>query len=351
MRILFVVLGDESRASTRLRVLNLLPALESAGIEYDCISVAEFAENLPGPAALGYVTLPLLLLAKARKYDAVFLQKVPLPSLYLSLLKTQCDTLIYDFDDAIYAAPSWRDSSSKWEPLIAQTLSKSTLTITGSPVLSNYANQYCDQTVSLPTALPAEEYADVRRERDRSETGETVTLGWIGNPQNLHYLDSITDPLEQILDTYPESRLMIITAGDLPVTPLKSRSDVIYREWSLESELDSLAEADIGIRPLFDDEWTRGKGGYTSAVQTMALGIPIVVTPVSMLSDIVEHGVSGFHAETDDEWVTYLSTLISDTTKRKQMGEQAFKRVDELNFWTDKRAQEFVDVLSDLDES
>jgi len=169
-----------------------------------------------------------------------------------------------------------------------------------------------------------------------------VTLGWIGNPQNLHYLASITDPLETVLDAHPEVTLHVITAGELPVTPLADREDVIYKEWSLEAELDLLAETDIGVRPLFDDEWTRGKGGYTSVVQTMALGIPVVVTPVAMLSDIAEHGVSGYHADSDDDWTGYLSTLIENSTRREQMGSEAHERVDELDFWHEQRGEEFA---------
>lgn len=345
MDVLFVVLGDETRASTRYRVLSLLPALDDSDIEYDYLSVAELADRLPGPDLLAYVLVPLLLLVRAHRYDAVFLQKVPLPGPYFRLLKRRCDTIIYDFDDAIYATPPWRDSPDPWKPLLEQTLSHSTLVITGSPVLSEYAEQFCDRTECLPTSLPKDEYVTARAAREDT-SGSGVTLGWIGNPQNLHYLASITDPLEAVLDEYPEVTLHVITAGELPVTPLADREDVVYKEWSLESELELLGEADIGIRPLFDDEWTRGKGGYTSVVQTMALGIPVVVTPVEMLSDIVEHGVSGYHADSDDEWSEYLHALISDQSKREQMGAKASERVGELDFWGEQRAEEFVSVFT-----
>lgn len=348
MRILFVVLGDETRASTRYRVFNLLPALDDADIEYDYLSVAELAASVPGPDLLGYLLTPLLMLTRARQYDAVFLQKVPLPSPFLWVLKTQCDTLIYDFDDAIYATPPWRDSTSSWEFLLKQTLSNCTLAITGSPVLSEYAEQFCDQTVCLPTALPAEKYKSARKQRQERKQSDGVTISWIGNPQNLHYLNSIAAPLETVLDSFAEVRLTVITAGDLPVTPLKRRSDVEYEEWSLNSELELLGEADIGIRPLFDDEWTRGKGGYTSVVQMMALEIPVVVTPVSMLSDIVEHGISGFHAESDEEWVRYLSELIEDTERRTQMGTEAYQRVDRLDFWAEERGADLSERLDNV---
>jgi len=348
MDILFVVLGDETRASTRYRVFNLLPALDESAIDYECFSIGAFADSIPGPAFLGYGLAPLVILSRARHYDAIFLQKVPLPSPFLSVLKTQCETHIYDFDDAIYATPPWKERPGIWNRLLIQTLSHSQLAITGSPALSDYAAQFCERTVCLPTALPADDYERAREQRDRGDA-DTVTIGWIGNPENLHYLASIAEPLADVLDAHSEAQLLVITAGDLPVTPLEHRADVTYREWTLDSELDSLSEADIGIRPLFDDEWTRGKGGYTSVVQTMALGIPVVVTPVSMLADIVEDGVSGLHAETDEEWIDSLSTLIDDGSRRLAMGENALDRVDELDFWTASRAEEFVDLLQSIE--
>ena len=347
MDVLFVVLGDETRASTRYRVLNLLPALDDTDIDYDYLSVAELADRLPGPNLLAYGLVPLLMLARAHRYDAIFLQKVPLPGPYFRLLKRRCDTIIYDFDDAIYATPPWSNSPDPWKPLLEQTLTYSTVVITGSPVLSEYAKQFCERTECLPTSLPRDEYVQARQHRE-NVSRDGVTLGWIGNPQNLHYLASITEPIGAVLDRYPGVTLHIITAGDLPVTPLANREDVIYKQWSLESELDLLGEADIGIRPLFDDEWTRGKGGYTSVVQTMALGIPVVVTPVAMLSDIVEEGFCGYHADSDDDWIGSLTTLIESDTKREQMGIEAYERVDELNFWLDQRSEEFVRTLKSI---
>ena len=347
MNVLFVLAGDETRASTRYRVLNLLPALDDTCITYDCVCATKFEDSLPGPNFIGYSVFMIELLFRARNYDVIFLQKVPLPPLYLDILKCVCNDIVYDFDDAIYTSPAWEDGASKWKPLVDQTLANSSLVITGSPVLSEYARKFCHNVVSQPTALPADKYEDYG-ENVSNETSDTITLGWIGNPQNLHYLTSIEEPLRTVLEQFDQAELLIITAGDLPVTPLHDRLDVTYKEWSLDSELDLLAEVDIGLRPLFNDPWTRGKGGYTSVIQKMALGIPVVVTPVGMLSEIVEPGSVGYHANTDEEWVEALTTLIRDQKLREEMGSRAHERIDELNFWSEQRAEEFANVLTEL---
>ncbi|WP_390284723.1 glycosyltransferase family 4 protein [Haloarchaeobius amylolyticus] len=230
-----------------------------------------------------------------------------------------------------------------------QTLQCSSQVIVGSPTLKNYARQHCDRVVCLPTPIPTDKYPD-RQQISETEPSETITLGWIGNPQNLHYLASITEPLAAILEQH-DTELHVITAGDLPVTPLRDHPDVTYQTWTLEDELDLLTEVDIGIRPLFDDEWTRGKGGYTSVVQKMALGIPVVATPVGMITEIIEHGHSGYHADSPEEWTRYVCELIEDEQKRREFGKNAHQAVEDQGFWTEQRAEEWVQLFEDLERS
>jgi|AntDeeMinimDraft_6_1070357.scaffolds.fasta_scaffold00373_10 glycosyltransferase involved in cell wall biosynthesis len=347
MDILFVLAGDETRASTRYRVLNLLPALTEAGIKYETASANKYEDVIPGPDSIGYGLFTFELLLRAPQHDVLFLQKVPLPAPVLKVLSKAYDKIIYDFDDALYAAPEWEDRESQWKSFLNQTLQHSSVVLTGNPVLSDYARQFTDTVVCLPTTLPAEAYRAKRNQGSHSDA-DTVTLGWIGNPQNLHYLASIEATLEEILNANDAVEFHIITAGDLPTTPLQNHPDVTYKTWTLEDELDLLEAVDIGLRPLFDDEWTRGKGGYTSVVQMMALGIPVVVSPVGMITDIVEHSYSGYHANLLEEWTRYISELIEDEQKRTSFGEHAYEAVEKQRFWTDQRAEEWVNVFADL---
>lgn len=347
MRVLFLLTGDETRASTRYRVLELLPYLQQAGIEYSCLSFKRFAERFPGPDVFGYGFTLLLLTLRCWQYDMVYIQKRPLPGIYIKVLTKIVGTIVYDFDDALYTNPRWEKERSTWASFLPSTLKSVTAVIAASPELKRYAKQYSDQVYCLPTAIPAEKY---RNPPAKNIHNEVVVIGWIGNPDNLHYLASIEKPLRSILDKHDNTKLSIITAGDIPVDPLngRHRNDVVYREWSLDKELEYLSEVDIAIRPLFYDEWTRAKGGFTSVVQCMALEIPVIVTPVGMLEVLVEHGISGFHAEEEEDWIRYIERLINDPECRMEMGKKAFDAVDGAGFWSEERAKQLIEIFKEL---
>lgn len=346
MRVLFVLAGDRSRASSRLRVYELLPYLQDEGIECEVLPATHFEDSLPGPDVLGYGIIALMALVIAREYDVVYLQKVPLPGPYIRVMETLGPAVVFDFDDALYASRPDDDSPGFWHRYFPATLGASSLVITGSDELSAYAKEHTDAVRCLPTAIPKEDY-DRHRETETSND-DSVTIGWIGNPENLCYLDEIADSIAAVLDNYPEARLLVITAGDLPVEPLRKRPDVVYEEWTLETATASLSKADIGIRPLADDEWTRAKGGFTSVVEMMALGLPVVVPPVGKLSGLIDDGRSGYHATADEEWEEALSSLIEDNHRRDRMGNAAYRAVDEENFWTTDRAPQLIDALESL---
>lgn len=356
MNVLFAVFGDETRGSTRYRVFNMLPFLDDAGIDYDLISLHE-PSSLTGRIfltnplyILSLIAFGLRLLIKAPKYDIIYLQKIPPAAPYIKLLVFVANDVIYDFDDALYTTKPWAaDSTPRWKPHLDATLEAVTLVATGSPTLSEYAEQFNESVRCLPTPLPREPYLEKIKEyeSDAGATNGTIVLGWIGYPENLWYLSKVESALEQVLDAYEDVYLHIITGTDRPFDPLSNRQDVRYLEWSLDKQIDFPAQADVGIRPLTDDEWTRSKN-FASVNQFMALKKPVVVTPVGMLVDNVIHGVSGFHAKTDDDWVEYLSTLIEDPELRHDMGERAFEAVDENGFWLHQRAEELINVFESL---
>lgn len=359
MKVLFAVFGDETRGSTRYRVLNMLPYLRDAGHECNVISLVE-PDDVPGPRqvkklvfGLKLVKFALSLLVLAPRYDVVYLQKIPPTPTYIKILTIVANDVIYDFDDALHTTKPWEDDATpKWKSNLNATLGAVSLVATGSPTLSEYATQFNDRTRSLPTPMPREPYEEKLRELEKQDGNpgnddEQVILGWIGYPENLWYLTTVEDALQTVLDKYEHVQLHIITAGEMPVKPFADRDDVIYREWSLEKQIDYPAEADIGIRPLTDDEWTRSKN-FASVNQFMALGKPVVVTPVGMLNENVVHGDSGFHATTEEEWIEYLSILIEDPELRDEMGAHALQAVEDNRFWLDQRAEELIETIESL---
>lgn len=346
MKILFIVPGDREQASTRLRVLNLVPELADSSHTLDVISLSEAPSEYTSNETVKRFVFAANILKRVGTYDIVYVHRLPFPPAFLKLLTRLSETLVYDFDDALYATPPWQPDTEADDTRLHAMLAESSLVIAGSPVLAEYAEDFSDNVRVIPTPLPRKKYEPYW---DRTDTGDTdVTISWVGNPQNLYYLQQFSDPIEAVLDDFPHVSLDVITAAEHEHSPLVDRDDVAYKTWSLNRELEYISDSEIAIRPLTDDEWTRGKGGFTSVVQAMALELPVVVTPVSYLGEIVEDGTSGFHATTDSDWEPSLRRLITNPDERLQMGRNARIRVDELNFWTADRAAELSEILQDV---
>lgn len=347
MRVLFVTIRGPQAASSRYRVFNSLPYLDEAGIQCDVISPSEYRQSVPGPRFFGDAIFLADLMRRVSSYDVIYLQKVPLPPILVKGISGLASKIVFDFDDAIYTTPPWKEAEdSPNKDWIVGTIRNADCVVVGGDVLEDFARRFNDNVHVLSTALPREEYSEFGPGSEERE----LVLGWIGNPENLRYLEKREEAISDVLERYNDVNLHIVTSEERPITPFGDRigKDISYKTWSQEKELDYLDSFDVALRPLTDDEWTRAKGGYTSVVQCMALGIPVVVSPVGMLTEIVEHGVSGFHATTDEEWVQYISVLLEDPDRRKKMGIGARKSIDKLGFWTDQYADRLVQLLREL---
>jgi glycosyltransferase involved in cell wall biosynthesis len=139
-----------------------------------------------------------------------------------------------------------------------------------------------------------------------------VVIGWTGTHSTLKYLEVLTPSLKGI-----ESDFRFVVIADK--RPDLRWPAVAFKAWSKDSEIADLLQFDIGVMPLTDDLWARGKCGF-KALQYMALGIPVVASPVGVNAEIIEHGVNGFLCTTNDEWTACLNRLIMEPALRHQMG-------------------------------
>ena len=161
-----------------------------------------------------------------------------------------------------------------------------------------------------------------------SEDACPVTLGWIGSASTMNYLKSIERPLRRAAERVAadtDVRLKIVSDRfpDLDIgMPLERKP------WSLEEQADDLRSFDIGLMPLADDDWSRGKCAF-KLVQYGAVGRPSVAHPVGANATVVEHGVTGLLAQDDDAWTQALVTLINDSAARRRMGQAARRRIVE----------------------
>jgi glycosyltransferase involved in cell wall biosynthesis len=254
-----------------------------------------------------------------KKYDLVFIQRFFLPNYLLNLLKQKRINIIYDFDDAIYLDKPGRNENLK------KTLRMLTATqhiIVSARELESFClSKGFKNTTIISTPVDIERYGN-KSIRVDSE----ITIGWIGSPYTTKFLLEIEEALSQIFRKYNVNILLIgayknFNFDDLPL-------DIV--PWSYEKEPEYLSRIDIGIMPLPDEEYARGKGGY-KLFQYMAAGIPIIASPIGINCEIVINNYNGFLAATTQDWIEYFSLLIEKPELRSKLGNHG-KQIAEEKF-------------------
>jgi glycosyltransferase involved in cell wall biosynthesis len=310
VKVLFLIQGFHIAAS-RYRVLHYLPYLEKAGIAAEVHPVPK----TPGDWARIADTL--------RRTDALFVQRTRLPLYVLLALRAAKKRLIYDFDDAIMFRNSLAENpySKRRTMSFRRMLRFADLVIAGNAFLEEEARKYHGNVQVLPTPIDGNRYTP----KEHSGTpGGTVTIGWIGDHGSIHYMESYRHIWEALGKRHSNLTLTIIC--DTFIETEHVRLNRV--QWRYDREVEDLKALDIGVMPLFDDLWSRGKCGF-KIIQYGGVGIPVVCTPVGINRDVVEDGVNGFWALTDEEWLDRLSLLIEDEAMRARMGEAGRKKIME----------------------
>ncbi len=308
MKILFIIL-DANAASSRVRVLNLLPYFREKGIEFEVRPYPKgFVEKIKTFRAL-------------RRFDIVFLQK-KMPSPFESLLlKKASRYLVFDFDDAIYLRhDANKEIESKSRELKFKAIAKQAdLIIAGNRILASEAERFNKNVEIIPSAV---ETRGIPIKDWSHEAREGVIIGWIGGAVNLGHLRLVEPVLKRLAKEHP-IELRIICSEGIEMEGVKVR----FILWSLETQEAEIARFDIGIMPLPKTRHSEGKCGY-KALQYMAAGVPPVVSDVGINSEIVEHGKEGFVARDMEEFYRYLKILIENKELRKEMGLRARQKVE-----------------------
>lgn len=337
MRVLFVVPYPIEAPSSRYRVYQYLPYLEANGIDVTVsrfIDSSDFFRQLYRPGGSVYkaayfgmrVLHRLLDAAQARRFDAVFVQREAMPigpALFESMVARLGCPVIYDFDDAIYLLRS--SNANRWASWLkspqktAQIISLSQQVIVGNQVLAEYATQYSPNVTIVPSSIDTDVYVMRSPQEDLQKP---VVIGWVGTGTNLQYLAELAPVLRTLSKRHDICVEVVGGTVDLPGVTAS------FRPWRLENEVSDLQRFDIGIMPLADDPWTRGKGAF-KAIQYMGVGLPVVASPVGMNAEVVVDGETGFLAATDEQWQQALTTLINDAVLRQKFGLAGRKRVEE----------------------
>ncbi|MFC1540785.1 glycosyltransferase family 4 protein [Candidatus Margulisiibacteriota bacterium] len=269
-------------------------------------------------------------LFKVLDCDLVFIHRniVPLgPELFAFIIKkVMRKPIVFDFDDAIYlSVTSKANNYIKWIKLnklrTRQNVQLADYVIAGNRTLAEYARQYNDKGTIIPTVVDMK--INTKPSPDNKTSGKKITIGWAGSYGTTPFIDLVRSALIKLLLKFPDLEVVLQGyTGELKLERLK------IVPWSLDTERACWSTFDIGINPLPDNEFTRGKCGF-KIVQYMALGIPSVVSPVAANAEILENGEQGFWANNEEEWIEKLSLLIRDGALRKKIGQAARQRAEQ----------------------
>ena len=348
MRVLLLSRYGQLGPSSRLRHYQFLPALAAAGIEVDVAPLLpdRYLSMLyggggrsPGLVAQAYLTR-LRALLTVRRYDLAWIEKEILPWLPYPLERLLLAGVPYavDFDDAWFHKYD-RHRSGAVRALLGDKLdrlmSRAALVTVGNDYLGDRARAAgARRILTLPTVVDLNRYPP-----HKPATGkERVTIGWIGSPSTSPYLDLVRAPLEAMVAD-GRADLVLIGAGKEALSGLPVRR----LDWTEASEVSDILSFDIGIMPLADTPWERGKCGY-KLIQYMACGRPVVASPVGVNTSIVEHGVNGFLADTEAEWREALGRLCAEPGLRAAAGAAGRARVEQ-RYCVDRIVPPLIDGL------
>lgn len=329
MKILFLTFGPTVVASSRTRVFQYLPFFIKDKIKFKVITynpsygytiptvflrrelVFKIAKSLYKRINNKYNFFysffqTVRFLSYINRYDIIFIQKVLLPTSIIERIKNiYKKPIIFDFDDAIYAGKPY--DKQKFD----QQIPLYDLIILENSFTKQYVNEFGNDNIIMITG-PIDcnrYYSKVWTKKDK------IIIGWIGSLSTQKYLTMLKNTFKRLNTTYKNLIFELIGAQNIDFDGVPIR----LKRWSLDNEVKDLQNFDIGIAPLPDNEWTRGKGGY-KLLQYMAIGIPCVASPVGINRELVKDGENGFLAETEDEWFKKLSILIESPELRRDMG-------------------------------
>jgi len=329
---LFLTKYDRKGASSRYRSLQYFPHFEEAGIScsHSPLFSDTYLEQLyeTGDRPLGLVLTNYLRrirsLLQIRKYDIIILEKELLPyapALFERLLGQFDVPVIADYDDAIFHNYDRSDN-----PIVRRFLGQkidvvmreADAVVAGNEYLASRARSAgASRVETIPTVIDLEKYTQVP-----PDTEGPLTIGWIGSPDTIRFVEPIVDALRETCEAIDAN---VVLVGSGPVDFDGVPVEVV--EWSEETEIDSITRFDVGIMPLQETPWQRGKCGL-KLIQYMGCGKPVVASPIGVNTSIVTEDVNGYLASTHDEWVTQLKRIEADRELARQLGTNGRQRVE-----------------------
>lgn len=350
MKILILSRYDRRGASSRLRTMQYIPYLSGAGFDVEVASLfdAEYLDEMyAGRRSIASMKRYYLnrLHQLRSSADLVWLEKEALPWIPWPIEKfvwPKNIPVVSDYDDAIFHRYDQSRHGVVRTALgrkIDHVMRASKVVFAGNEYLAERARKAGAERVEIvPTVLDTKAYTPGQIENPDG----CVRLGWVGTPETWssfasQYADMLSDEASKL-----GAVCRIVGAEAVS----RSEEPFEFLPWSEETEVAAIKGMDIGLMPLPDTPWTRGKCGY-KLIQYMACGLPVVASPVGVNTEIVEHGVNGFLAETQDEWRAAIRTLINNPELRVKMGREGRRKV-EMGYSLQVQAPRIIKILQDI---
>ncbi|MCX5860350.1 MAG: glycosyltransferase family 4 protein [Proteobacteria bacterium] len=350
MKILYLSRNVEIEPASRYRIYQYLPFLTERGVKVEIQPL--FRElyfwilSLPRPLKIFFQILYCPYRFAVRTFrllgiqdaDLVVIKDQLFPYLPYSCEKVflrKAKRLGVDLDDAVYL-------TALHGRKLGKILGDCRFVVVGNKHLAEYAARYNRKVYLVPTVVDTDRIR-ARTDWKIRDPGGVLTIGWIGLAYNLHYLQDLEEALAELSKKFRIALKVVSSLG------VKMRGvSVVCKKWSLEEENDDVQSCDLGIMPLRDEEWSRGKCGL-KLIQYMAAGVPVVASPVGVNSEIVRDGENGFWARNPEEWVEKLAILCQNEELRRDFGMKGRETVEKsfsLSAWAPKLYEIYKSVVN-----
>jgi glycosyltransferase involved in cell wall biosynthesis len=334
----------------RYRIEQWESDLEARGIDVSYFSFADPELVKAMPKAGNYIgkfagigrafARRLSQIRELSRFDVVLIYRAAAmagPAFFERWLQRKGKPLIYDFDDAIFLTHAHEANKLfSWAKFAGKTGSickMSDAVTVGNEWLADYARKFNPNVTVIPSSVDTTIYVPAV-----NRTNKKIVVGWTGSSTSQTHLEMFVPLLKELIERYPvEIQVHSDRSPDLPGVP------VVWHKWTPENEVEIISGFDIGIMPMPDDEWSQGKCSM-KALLYMSLAVPTVCSDIGMNREVIEQGVNGFLAGTNEEWLDAIGGLVESPELRAEMGRKARETVVE-NYSTEICAARFADVV------